>query len=355
MAFVARKGFKLSKLNWNRLQLTLGPALHENCGPGWCLPRDWADQLTDFNLWFVWAGQGTMQLSDGTVGLRPGSCIWMRPGGIYIASQLGQEPLSICHQHFDLVDGRTRRRIAATEMPGEVFDVFDLHATQAILHRIRYLVQQVQEHPSATGSDSITQAANTLLRGLLMDMLSTSEACSRPQNHADHFHRSIILPLAAKLSTACQPAPTVAEMAAQLGYEPAHFSHLFREVTGSSPREFILAAKISRARLMLVETDLPVSGVASELGYSDVFFFSRQFKRFTGQAPSDFRKAQGTLARQLSATAPFGKTGPDPALPPAQHAGTEGIPRSPRARAVRKPRSAPPLPPHASRPRRRLA
>lgn len=290
-------------MNWNRLQLILGPALHEHCAPGWYLDRNWSDQLTDFNLWFIWAGRGSMRLRGGTVNLQPGSCIWMRPGGIYLATQRPQEPLSICHQHFDLIDRRTHRRIAADDMPAEFFDVFDLHATQAILNRIRWMALQVHGHPSTKSTDALAQAANIMLRGLLMDLLATSEAGPHLPNHTDLFHRNVILPLAAKLSTALEPAPSVTEMAAKAGYEPSHFSHLFREITGSSPRQFILAAKISRARLMLLETDHPIGCVASELGYSDVFFFSRQFKHFTGQSPSEFRKTHSATAA-LSPTRP---------------------------------------------------
>ena len=39
-----------------------------------------------------------------------------------------------------------------------------------------------------------------------------------------------------------------------------------------------------------VRTDLPVKEIAEQLGYSDVYFFTRQFHRYIGLPPAKFRK-----------------------------------------------------------------
>jgi YesN/AraC family two-component response regulator len=43
---------------------------------------------------------------------------------------------------------------------------------------------------------------------------------------------------------------------------------------------------VERARHLLDETELTVGQVATILGYSDVAYFSRQFKRYAGRSPS---------------------------------------------------------------------
>lgn len=56
-----------------------------------------------------------------------------------------------------------------------------------------------------------------------------------------------------------------------------------------SPKDFCIRARVFRARELLLETDLSVEQIAVNLGYADMFFFSRQFKAWTGQSPNYWR------------------------------------------------------------------
>lgn len=66
----------------------------------------------------------------------------------------------------------------------------------------------------------------------------------------------------------------------------------FREKTGKSIHQYAIACRIAQARHLLQETSLPIKEVANELGYTDVYFFSRQFKQVTGVSPGMFRRAR---------------------------------------------------------------
>ena len=44
-----------------------------------------------------------------------------------------------------------------------------------------------------------------------------------------------------------------------------------------------------RARMLLTESGNSIGWIADRLGYRDVYFFSRQFKRFHGKSPTAFR------------------------------------------------------------------
>ncbi len=72
-------------------------------------------------------------------------------------------------------------------------------------------------------------------------------------------------------------------------WSPAHFSRIFKLVVQQSPQDFLLNLRLSRARHLLAETSLAVSEIADRLDYSDLFFFSRQFKAKTGLSPRDYR------------------------------------------------------------------
>jgi AraC family transcriptional regulator, arabinose operon regulatory protein len=81
----------------------------------------------------------------------------------------------------------------------------------------------------------------------------------------------------------------VSALAALANLSSAHFSALFKEQTGCSPRDYLHLLRIHRACQLLRTSTLPVKEIAARLGYQDQFHFSRQFKAFQGVSPSDYR------------------------------------------------------------------
>jgi len=90
------------------------------------------------------------------------------------------------------------------------------------------------------------------------------------------------------------------ELAAQAGMSQSHFFRLFRTQMGASPNEWLRRERITQAKRRLIETDDSVKEVAQQTGYSDQFFFSKDFKRVTGFTPTEFRQRErGQLTSQL--------------------------------------------------------
>jgi len=83
---------------------------------------------------------------------------------------------------------------------------------------------------------------------------------------------------------------SVADYANRLAVTPTHLSRVMRQATGQSASAAIEARVIREARRNLAFSNLSVSEIAYQLGYSDPAYFSRVFKRATGQSPRMFRK-----------------------------------------------------------------
>ena len=58
-----------------------------------------------------------------------------------------------------------------------------------------------------------------------------------------------------------------------------------------SPVQYITRKRIERAELLLLTENLPVKEVAFELGFSDLSYFIRLFKKVTGKTPGENRSA----------------------------------------------------------------
>ncbi len=277
-------------MNWDKLKLKLNHWNHIRCEVGWDLPRAFSDNLSDYDLWFVWAGQGQMQLHGGEVQLHAGMCIWMRPGGVYDAQQDLTNRLGVSAQHFDLCDIKTGQRPRDKDLPPEVVYMPDTPAVTSTMRTIARLYQVTLTAKTQQAREA-KHVAEQLMRGLLMEVCYQSQLTTQRLTPAQHLHRSVITQMAADMHAAPQDMPSIEALADQAGYTPAHFSRVFKDIMGVSPQQYLIQAKIDRATQLLHETDWSMSRIAQVLGYNDVFFFSRQFKSVTGQTPSAVRRS----------------------------------------------------------------
>jgi AraC-like DNA-binding protein len=139
---------------------------------------------------------------------------------------------------------------------------------------------------AATRSDTGGKVRAThLLEGILIDL---ADARAHNREHPAWLKRAMdVLNAAAAGGEADYGA-----IAARLGMAESTLRRRFRKATGVPPHEFVLQARVNEARRLLGETDQPIKHVAAQLGYRDVYFFSRQFRRFAGVPPAMYRKSR---------------------------------------------------------------
>lgn len=82
----------------------------------------------------------------------------------------------------------------------------------------------------------------------------------------------------------------VDDIAAELGISSSHCYRVFRQVFGLSPREFLSRQMLHEAKVLLDDPRLSVSHISAILGYRDIAHFSRQFKRWHGKSPREYRE-----------------------------------------------------------------
>lgn len=80
------------------------------------------------------------------------------------------------------------------------------------------------------------------------------------------------------------------ELAKNAGFSYSYFSYLFKKETGKTLTEYIQMVRIETAKKLLVEKERNVSEIAELVGYSDIKFFSKQFKKTLGVSPNEYRK-----------------------------------------------------------------
>jgi len=84
---------------------------------------------------------------------------------------------------------------------------------------------------------------------------------------------------------------SLSQVASAVCVSAGHLAHIFKASTGMSLFDYLLNFRIDKARHLLRNTDLSISESAFACGFNDSAYFSRAFKKITGQTPRQFRKS----------------------------------------------------------------
>jgi len=73
-------------------------------------------------------------------------------------------------------------------------------------------------------------------------------------------------------------------------YSPFHFARMFRGIVGVPPGEYLAAIRFERAKELVLRTDLSVTEICMEVGFSSLGTFSSRFKHLVGASPVELRR-----------------------------------------------------------------
>jgi len=71
-----------------------------------------------------------------------------------------------------------------------------------------------------------------------------------------------------------------------------HFNVAFRNSVGHPPHEYVIQRRIERAQGLMLSTDTPLSEIAIECGFADQAHFTRLFRAVSGETPAAWRRAR---------------------------------------------------------------
>jgi AraC family transcriptional regulator len=94
----------------------------------------------------------------------------------------------------------------------------------------------------------------------------------------DHIHSHFLEPI------------SLTELARKVDIDPSHLARTFREFYGCTMSDYVRGLRVEKARGDLISTEKPLSAIALELGFADQAHFSRIFKQLTGLTPGAFRR-----------------------------------------------------------------
>jgi AraC-like DNA-binding protein len=153
-------------------------------------------------------------------------------------------------------------------------------------------------------SSRVDAALNCRLAELLGYLMESGEAAKPPSRREPRNDRPELRAAFERMIAEPERSWRAGDLAKLCGLSERHFFRRFKQATGSSPINWLRRERISFAQTRLLESGSSIKQIADQVGYRDVFFFSRDFKRHTGYCPSEFRRERssavdGETARYL--------------------------------------------------------
>lgn len=236
---------------------------------------------SDLLLCLVMRGKGLVEQDGRSTDLQHGSFAFLDPSRPFtFASPTEFEQLVV----------RTPRKLLASRLPAHIVDAITAHGVSAgegAGRVVSHLLQEIAglDQPMSPGTAASLSAST-------MDMLITALADGSAVHSPTELAHLQDLRRAQQLleSRMHDPDCSVSDAARELGMSVRHLQNLFRQ-TGATPVNWLYAARLDRARGLLVGSDITVSDLASTVGFRDVSHFSRTFRKRFGTSPGEYRKA----------------------------------------------------------------
>jgi AraC family transcriptional regulator, positive regulator of tynA and feaB len=169
------------------------------------------------------------------------------------------------------------RRINVTSGPGAVLSTF---------------IRSAWKHIVECDGGEWPESAGEVIWDLLTSVLNGETGRELGSGRADDLRRKANALVDSELS---DPAFCSSAIAEGLGISARYLQRVFAEV-GTTPSRFLIARRLDAAAALLRRLDNPcsITDVALECGFSDLSYFSREFRRRFGVSASAYRLSFGT-------------------------------------------------------------
>lgn len=255
--------------------------------------------LLDHLLVGIARGRGRFRIGDETWEVGPGDLLWIPPATLH--EMEGYAPGMTCpYLHGDL-----QYRPGASHWDFSIPEgTRDLAAFAPLMHPppahpVLAALAGLHRGPAARrGVDLIAEICREAARGLPYAQLRLSGLFTelvaellrgRASAAIADAHLPLLEDAAARLRRLGERA-RISDLANAAGLSPSRFRELFARHFSASPRSYSRAARLRRAKELLVASPLSVSEVARRCGFADVHAFSKAFRQVEGMPPSAWRR-----------------------------------------------------------------
>ena len=242
-------------------------------------PKDWVIEdrlMSDYDVWFVHSGRGDLTVSGNMYSVSAHELYLFRPGDRISATQDLRTPLHVTYCHFGVPGNPLFHQLV---LPPRTRDR-DRRIESAFLQFHR----EVELATPVTGF-SIRLLLYNIFQVWLEDKSVSIHEVSIDDRRAAVLRRAIDF-----LRAHVDRNVDLDELSRTCALEKSGLSRLFRNTMGTSPIRYHTDLRMQHAARLL-ESGMSVKQASRDVGYKDVYSFSKAFKKNMGVNPSAHRGA----------------------------------------------------------------
>jgi AraC family transcriptional regulator len=260
--------------------------------PGWEYPRHHHHL---FELLCCLDGEVNQEINRTSLTLRSGDWLLINAGERHKTINASQWDYQFFNVHFDLDDMDIRSLLSMA--PFHLVPASEAAGTCKLSRYIEELRVLMRPDPCEEEADAgimlddklLLQANVLLIIRELLALIRRQGVKGKGAGAVSLFTAETAHAVEEKLSHSLSEEVSIAGIAKELNMSRSQCTKLFSKVYGLSPRQYVSRQKLMLAKEMLVTSHLQISEIAEQLGFQSASHFSRQFRRWTGQSPSQFK------------------------------------------------------------------
>lgn len=229
--------------------------------------------IRDYHLLFVRGGRGYYCLNGDEVELKRGQIVFVGGGAYYAGEQDISNPLMIIPIRFGFYDNKSGKQLEP--LSDSLYYTYNSMNANELEFLFLELIRLYNLHDESYTSSLL----HTLLCRSLYEAKDTDKAESSLEKAREW------------LRTHPLDRSDIGVLAKKARISRKYFTTLFKRRYGISPKSYQVSQRMNYAKYLLQESDCPIKEIASQLGYTDQYIFSKQFKSITGQSPSKIRNS----------------------------------------------------------------
>lgn len=249
--------------------------------PNWSMEphkHDYCEML------YISAGSGTVYIEDKVYPARPGELFIYNSGKTHHERVSSENPF-VC-KVISLSDFYLEGPANTFHLDGKSVDRLSLGTRAPSFERL--FERMLQELAAKRGPSYYLKIKTTLLEIISILVETYYETSLRPMVDPK---REYVEEAKEFIEEYFTQSISLVDIANHTHTSTYYMSHIFKELIGDSPINYLIKLRIEKAKGLLRTTKLSVAEIGEMVGYSNVYHFSSIFKRHTGLSPRKFRES----------------------------------------------------------------
>ncbi|WP_179090237.1 AraC family transcriptional regulator [Paenibacillus sp. FSL H8-0548] len=263
------------------------------------VPYQWSvpsEKHIAFELNLILEGEQETIMEGNSYRLQAGDMILIPPGFKHVNRCVSEPGMLYFCAHFNVDDPSFRQEMIKHDRILFLSGTSDNKQFRAIINE--WIIMSRSDGLYSSAERFRLQALLFELFGLLAQMIASKAGAKEPLAPAKvKYAKAIAETMKSRFNSHLigngqQPTANlkIEDLAALLGISPGYALEVFQDVYGMSPRQYLSELKLHEAKVLIRQPDLSLKEISIRLGYANLSHFSRQFKRWTGMSPLQFRK-----------------------------------------------------------------